>query len=109
MKKLMLICTLLLSSGVYANELLCSVSQGLVEVSISDVKVAPGEKASYETLDGYMFSVKNLGDSKFELDVFDSSTPSRSYASGILKSPSDTLSWTYWSRETLIETNCHLK
>jgi len=110
LKKLMLICALLLSSGfLYGSELHCSVSQGLVEVSIAEVTVFPGEKSSYETLEGYMFAVKNLGDSKFELDVFDSSTPSRSYSSGSLRSSSDSLSWTYWSRETLIETTCRLK
>lgn len=110
MKKLMLISSLLLSSGVLqANELHCSVSQGLIEVSIAEVTVAPGEKSSYETIEGYMFSVKNLGDSKFELDIFDSGTPSRSYSSGSLKSATDSLSWTYWSRETLIETTCRLK
>ena len=110
MKKLFFVCALLLTSGtLIADELRCSISQGMIEVFAADVSVSTGEKVVYGRLDGYTFSVKGLSKSRYELEIFEPLTPSRSYSAASLYTKIDSLSWTYWSREVLIETSCRLK
>lgn len=110
MKKFLItLVVVLFSTKLFAADLICEVKESLTRVSIVDIKTQEGAKIPFEKIDGYTFNVTNLGNSKFELDIFDSNTTSRSYSTGYLHTAKDSLTWTFWSRDTLIEANCKLK
>lgn len=96
-------------TNLFAADLICEVKESLTQVSIVDLKVNEGAKIPYEKISGYTFNITNLGNSKFELDIFDANTTSRSYSTGYLRTNEDSITWTFWSRDTLIEASCKLK
>ena len=56
---------------------------------------------------GYLDTkIKSLGNSQYELEIFDPSNPSRSYSTGVLKSTNDFIKWANWDREAIYEIAC---
>ncbi len=110
MKKIM--CTiflfLLMASLSYAQDLTCQILVNTEIASESTVELEANSKIFFGEVEGYRFTINSLGNSKYELEIFDPGTPSRSYSSGLLKTIGDKISWTYWSREIMIESNCRL-
>lgn len=92
----------------YSEELFCTVSVNLETVAETEFNLEVSERTKYVDAGDFVFYVKNMGDSKFELEVFDGSVPSRSYALGILRNATDDLKWSLWTRDILLETSCKL-
>lgn len=109
MKKLIVAMMLsLCSTAVFAEELFCTLSVNMETVGEVQFKAEPQAKTPYLIADGFSFYVSNKGNSKFELEIFNLEGPSRSYAEGFLRSKEDTLAWTLWTRDMLLETKCKL-
>lgn len=109
MAKTIIALTFLLSASMAkASDLVCNVKINAEEAAVTEFTVAPNTEVTYAVLEGYKFFVSNLGNSKFELEIYDSNGPTRSYATGHLRNLTDDLSWTLWSREILLETTCKL-
>ncbi len=53
--------------------------------------------------------IKSMGNNQFEIEVFDPSNPSRSYATAIMKNKNDFVKWANWDREAIFEIACVLK
>lgn len=99
---------LLVSSLVGAEDLFCNVSVNTEVVAATEFAVAPKTKMTYVLVEGYTFSIANLGESKYELEIYDSAGATRSYATAYLRATTDQLGWTLWSRDILLETSCKL-
>jgi hypothetical protein len=92
----------------YAENLACSVSANGDLLAQTTFSLAVNEQKNYISAGTFYFYVKNKGESKFELEIFNSDGPSRSYAEGNLRNSEDMLAWTLWTRDILLETNCKL-
>lgn len=99
---------MLSTSGVFAEDIKCSISVNAEPVVAVEFSVLPGTKEMFVDSTDYRFFLTNKGNSKFELEVFDAYAPSRSYSIGYMRTLEDELSWAFWSREVLIETTCKL-
>jgi hypothetical protein len=109
MKKITLaLISFALSVPAFAEPLVCTVRTSTQLVSEDLLDVASGQAGKFGYLEGYTFTVTNLGSAKFEVQVFDASAPARGYAEGSLKSADDQVKWTYWSRDVLLEAACRL-
>lgn len=93
---------------VHAESLNCDVSLNGEIASDMNLQINKSEQKNYLTIGTYYFYVKNLGGSLFELEIYNSDGPERSYAEGIIRDSTDKLSWTLWTRDILIETKCKL-
>lgn len=100
-------CVFTLTSA-WASDLICTTAINTNIISSVSVQVETGDKVVFEEVEGYKLMIKNFGNHKYEMEVFESDVPSRGYASGFLRNRSDELSWAKWSREILIETSCKL-
>ncbi|MEQ1666403.1 MAG: hypothetical protein ABL927_13615, partial [Bdellovibrionales bacterium] len=89
-----------------SETLYCNVKLNSALVTEIKVDVAESNEVEYARLENFRFKIKSLSAQKFEITVFDGVTPSRSFASGVLKITQDELSWAVWTRETLIESLC---
>lgn len=98
----------LISSSVFAEELFCNVTVNMETVAEVEFTSAPKTNTAYVVAEGFSFYITNKGNSKFELEVFNLDGPSRSYAEGYLRTQEDTLAWTLWTRDILLETRCKL-
>ena len=101
---------LLTINSVSANSavLNCEVINDHEVISSSQVEPSTGKSLQYASLGSYSFFVKQTESSQFELEIYNSNGPIRSYASGRLEKTSDKLAWTIWTRDILLETNCKL-
>lgn len=99
---------LIISTSLFAETLTCNVQVSLEEVARVEFAINSMEQKKYISSEGYSFYLNSKGDSKFELEIFNGNEPSRSYAEGFLKTPSDTLTWTLWTRDVLLTTQCRL-
>lgn len=91
-----------------SEELFCTLSVNLEKIAETQFQIENGSRVKYIDAGDFVFYVANKGEAKFEIEVFDGSAPSRSYAQGILRSASDDLKWSLWTRDVLLETNCKL-
>ncbi|MBY0412537.1 MAG: hypothetical protein K2Q18_00155 [Bdellovibrionales bacterium] len=109
MKKILSVLLLVLvSTSAFAETITCNVQVSLEEVARVEFDLAPNTQTKYVASEGFSFYLNNKGDSKFELEIFNIDGPSRSYAEGYLRSPNDTLTWTLWTRDILLATECKL-
>ena len=99
---------LLATTSAFAENLICTVSVNLQVVAEAEVTAEVKNKEIYVQAEDFTFYVTILGNSKFEMEIFDMTTPSRSYAQGYLRSAADELTWTLWSRDILLDTSCKL-
>ena len=108
--KYFLTLVLLLLNSVAANSasLNCEVINDHEVISSSEVEASLGQSLQYASIGSYTFYVKQTELSQFELEIYNSNGPIRSYASGTLKKTTDKLAWTIWTRDILLETNCKL-
>ena len=89
-----------------ASTLDCTVYHNGEMVSKRRVELPSQSRADLDEVASFNIQIKNLGKNQFELEVFDANGPSRTYSRGSLTSKEDLLSWTYWSRDALIESSC---
>lgn len=92
----------------FAEELICQVKVNTQTVSEQKLTVPANASIPYAEVEGFRMKINNHGASKFELEIFDPSVPSRGYAEGSLKDAKDELKWTLWTRDILLETACRL-
>lgn len=90
----------------HAETLECEVKVNTELSSRQSLKLTSGEAKAFGKLKDYAFKLNNKGDGRFELEVFDPSAPSRSYAEAKLRDAGDEVRWTLWSREILLEAAC---
>ncbi len=91
-----------------ATLLVCQMKVNTQLLLEQTVEVGP-EAVVVGEVEGYKLKVKKTAKDVFELDVFDYSAASRSYASSTLRYKKDVLSWSLWTREVLVEASCRLK
>ncbi|MBC7714558.1 MAG: hypothetical protein H7177_14525 [Rhizobacter sp.] len=110
MPKMFIALTFLISSSfAFAENVQCNYSvNGGEAVETGVFNVAANSKEIYVDAEDYRFFISNKGNAKFELEIFDAYAPSRSYATGYLRTAADDISWAFWSRDVLIETTCKL-
>lgn len=111
MKVIFLICLIAASasaSNAHAAKLKCTISSNLELLSEDILSIAEGSTHNFGNLPSYLFKLNSLSSEKFEIEVFDSNAPSRSYAAGLLHAPGDEIRWTLWSRDILLEAICRL-
>lgn len=99
---------LLFSPSTFASDLLCRVSVNSQVVSKEIIALAPNESKYFGDLANYRLKVANQEEGKYEIEVFDPNSPSRSYSLGSLKNANDELRWSFWSRDILLEASCKL-
>lgn len=97
-----------ISSIAFAEDITCQILRSGEVVNESTISVDQNAKVHYGKEGGYQFMLNNHGESKYEIEVFDSNGESRNYALGTLKTATDKISWTFWSRDMLIESSCTL-
>ncbi len=73
---------LIMASSSYAQDISCQILVNTEVVNETTVSVEANSKTVYGDVEGYRFMINNLGSSKYEIEIFDPSGPSRSYASG---------------------------
>lgn len=108
MKYILLFMVACLTSTSMAENLLCQVSINMEVQSKLSLQVPLDENILYAKFQPFQMRIKNLGASKFEIEVYDSEEPSRSYAKGTLRAEDDEVRWTLWRRDILLETSCSL-
>lgn len=108
MKSLIFVMMLFFSTSILAEELRCTVSVNMEVVAEEVFTVEAKTKVTYVNAADFVFYVANKGNSKFELEIFNVSAPSRSYAEGFLRTNEDALTWTLWTNDYLLETSCRL-
>lgn len=88
----------------------CELSHNKSTVFTRSLSLKAGQKnvtvGSYDLFD---VIVSSLGQNKIELQIYNASEPSRSYASGMLTDKSSEVSMALWTREFLMEASCSLK
>ena len=92
----------------YAEDLRCSLAVNGESAVVLEFSVEAGTKKMFIDSNDYRFFLINKGQSKFELEIYDAYSATRSYSAGYLRTNQDELSWTFWSREVLLETTCKL-
>lgn len=108
MKYFLLFLGMCLTSTSMAENLLCRVSVNLEVQSELVIQAPLNENILFAEIQSFRMRIKNLGASKFEIEVYDSVEPARSYAKGTLRTEEDEVRWTLWKRDILLETSCSL-
>lgn len=98
-----------LSSTVGASEFNCNIKINNEDVHNTSFEVGKGEKVQFADSPSLKFSLKSMAKNRFELEAFDLVVPSRTYAIGRLKDRGDDLTYSLWTRESLIDVKCELK
>lgn len=109
MKKMFL--SLILASGIgqaSASDLVCQIKVNTGLFSEVNITLAPQTRKMFDEYEGYRFYLNNLGDKKFEVEVYNPADPSRGYAEGFLRTQEDKLGWILWSQEILLDVSCKL-
>lgn len=104
MKKVLL--TLLSSSLIYASSINCNVKKELTTISSVDISFARSIKVEIDSFDEFQFLVSKLDNDYYEIEVYDKNQPSRSYSKGKLSNSGESLNWTLWTRDYLLEVEC---
>lgn len=108
MKHLFLSLTVLLAgAAAQAQDLFCRLTVNTEVMVDTKVSTVVGKNVAIGTYGNYQISVRNQGDSKYFIEVYETNV-SRTYADGVLRSEADEVKWTLWSREILMEASCRL-
>lgn len=109
MKNFLMSIMLLFSSHVlFAEDLACTVTANSDVLIQTDFNLNVKEQYQYLSAGTFSFYLSNLGNSKFEIEVYNNDGPIRFYTTGLLRTSNDILTWTLWSRDILLETSCKL-
>lgn len=100
---------LLGSSFALAEDLICGVRMNTQPVLERKVSLTPNAADALAEFEGFRLKLRNLSDGRFEIEAYDSAATTRSYAEAHLRTSKDTLKWTFWSRDILLETSCALQ
>lgn len=107
-KNLTIMLALTFSTSIVASEFTCNIKINNEDVHNTSFEVSEGEKFMFADSSSLKFSLKAMKKEKYELEAFDLSIPSRSYATSMVKEKGDNLSYTLWTRDSLIEVKCEL-
>ncbi len=108
MKNFLMFILLMACASSYGAKMSCVVehnSQAIFEESFTLEERSSVTFFKYEQYDFLMSSKVNK---KYELEVLDLATPSRSYAISKLEHTNDILEYALWSRDILLEVKCKL-
>lgn len=105
---LIILATLLTSQLSKAEILNCIISVNKKVSFDKLIEIKSGATFQFDDINIYRIRIHNLGNSKFEIESYDSEAPSRTYSDAFLRSSQDELNWIIWSREVLLETNCRM-
>lgn len=108
--KLVLLLSTFLSLSAFAKDFNLKCESSLNSSKLFEVKtiLPQGERNNLiAKADNYQFFITSAGADVVELQVYDSSEPSRSYASASL-SKAQYVELVIWKRESLLETRCTL-
>lgn len=109
MKNFLLGMMFLFSSHVlFAEDVVCTVTANHDVLAQTDFSLNVKEQHQYVSAGTFSFYLSNLGNSKFEIEVYNNDGPTRFYTTGLLRTSNDILTWTLWSRDILLETSCKL-
>lgn len=102
-----LISTLILTSfmsNAYAYKFECMLKHNYETIFQTKFELEENSSKKFGAFEEYEFTLKDTGD-LFELELYNSLEPSRSYAIGDFKKSQD-LGLIIWNREKLIEVSC---
>lgn len=105
---LVLLASILANSISIAEILSCRILSSTQVVSEKVFALEKQATQNFGESGPFLFKIKNQGDSKFTLEVFEADRPARHYAEAVLRQAEDQLSWALWTRESLMEANCRL-
>ena len=108
MKTLILI-FLSLSLKSFAETMDCTGVHNTKIVFAQRVTISSRSEFMLPKMDYLTSKIKAMGNNQFEIEVFDPSNPSRSYATAIMKNANDFVKWANWDREAIFEIACVLK
>ena len=108
MKNIFFASLLLLSVNSFASNLLCSLKVNLETIDEREIEVSAKEKVNFTDYENYRFFITNNSNDQYTIEVFDGDTPSRSYATGILKNQNDSVKWSLWTRDIILDADCSL-
>lgn len=97
-----------LSLSAHAEILNCEVIGNHELLSSTKLEVKTSASYLYAQHGSYSFYVKTSPINQYEIEIYNSSGPIRSYVVGKLELLKDKLAWTLWTRDILLETNCKL-
>lgn len=107
-KAILSLILLAVAADASAAELLCQVKVNAEIQSVARIEVSENASALYAETHGFRLRVNSRGASRYELEIYDSAVPSRSYSEGALRNGTDELKWALWTREILLETSCRI-
>lgn len=108
MKKIVAVTFLLICHHGLAANIECQIAVNTIIDQKNTFEINAKESFTYGQYQEFKFKLNAHGHDQYEIEVFDSNTPARSYAEGNLNLPDQQVKWAYWSREVLIETVCKL-
>lgn len=94
---------------VLADTLFCQIKQNTKVIFSQNFELPAKNSASLGEVENYRIKINNFGGSRFQIEVFDSEGPARIYTDGSLKEKADSLKWSLWSRDILLEVECALQ
>lgn len=104
MKTLLLFASLLTLSSAGAATFDCQVKYNYETVFVTSFELETMKSKKFGTFEEFEFTLKDLG-AKFELELYNSLEPSRTYAVGDLTKSSE-LGLIIWNRSKLMEVSC---
>ncbi|WP_127716844.1 hypothetical protein [Halobacteriovorax sp. HLS] len=108
MKKFITALMLMMSVTSFAVKMNCVVEHNSQEIFQESFTVQAQSTLAFFKFDQYTFMMTEKNNAKFELEVLDLATPSRSYAVSKLEKSNDILEYALWSRDILLEVKCKL-
>lgn len=95
----------LITSRAPAASLSCTLSQNGSVQEKKEIE-ATGVRRLFSRLGSFQFFLREIQAGQYSIEVYDEDTPSRSYAEGALNSAGDSLNWSLWRRDILLEMSC---
>jgi hypothetical protein len=109
MKKLVLASALIFNIAyAFSQDVSCEFLVNSELVSDTKMSLEPKVKKMFEKQDNFRFYFTSLGNSKYEIEVYNPSEPSRIYSSGYLRSSHDRIEWAQMAEDYLFEISCRL-
>ncbi len=107
--KMIVLVSLLFSFSSFAKEMNFSCKATYNMETVLDTKATLGEqKVNFGGFDNFNYSLSQQADGKIELQSYDVSEPSRSYAVASVKNPGDYVELSIWNRNFVMGVRCTL-
>jgi hypothetical protein len=98
----------LLSLNINATDILCSIKVNTQNEFETKLSMDVSQKVKFASADNFTFFLNRINESDYELELLDTSVPSRSYAKATLNTQTDKLQYSLWNRDILLETSCRI-